>query len=328
MLQLVTGFLVSQAIRAAAELKIADQLADGPKSAAELAALTGGMAEPIDRVLRALSSVGIFEEQDHKYRLTPLAEHLRTDSAESVWPAAMFMGSEVYRVAHELPVSVRTGTGNFDRVLGMRVFEYLSANKDRGAIFDRMMASFHGPETAAIVDAYDFSAMPRVVDIGGGNGDVLQAVLRANRDVHGVLFDLPGVVDRARAAMPDDTVADRLSFEAGDFFAEVSSGGDAYILRHIIHDWGDDESVDILRRCRDAMHPGAKILVIEEVIPDGNVPSPAKWLDVAFLAAWTGKERTRAQYDELYRRSGLELTRVVPTATPVSIVEGIPRRES
>lgn len=324
MLQLATGFLVSQGIRAAAELEIADRLADGPKSPEELAQLTGAKADPIHRLLRALSSIGIFEAQADKYRLTPLAEHLRRDSAESIWPAAMYMCSEVYKVAHELPSSVRTGTGNFERVFGMKVFDYLSTNAQRGAIFDQMMASFHGPETAAIVAAYDFSSMAKLIDVGGGNGDVLRAVLKANPETRAVVFDLPEVIGRAETALADDPVIDRLSFEAGDFFQAVPAGGDGYILRHIIHDWDDDESVRILQKCRAAMSPGAKLLVIEEVIPDGDTPSPAKWLDVAFLAAWTGKERTRGEYDELYRRAGFALTRVIPTTSAVSIVEGAP----
>jgi hypothetical protein len=324
MMQFILGFMPAQAIRAVAELEIADKLADGPKSATELARLSGGDAESIHRVLRALASIGVFAERDGKYQLTPLADHLRRDSAESVWPAAMYMNNEIYQVAQHLSASVRTGEGNFSRVLGMSMFDYLAAHPERGAIFDRMMASFHGPETAAIVEAYDFSAIRALVDVGGGNGDVLRAILEASPNTRGVLFDLAGVAERAQAALAGDPVLGRMSFRSGDFFKDVARGGDAYILRHIIHDWNDDESVQILQCCRAAMDGGAKLLVMEEVIPDGNVPSAAKWLDVAFLAMWSGKERTRADYDALYRRSGFKLTRVIPTSSPLSIIEGVP----
>lgn len=324
MMQFILGFMPAQAIRAAAELEIADKLADGPKSTTELARLTGGDAESIHRVLRALASIGVFAERDGKYRLTPLAEHLRRDSPESVWPAAMYMVAEIYQAAEHLSTSVRTGEGNFRRVLGMNMFDYLAANPERGAIFDRMMKSFHGPETAAIVEAYDFSHIGDLVDVGGGNGDVLRAILAANPNTRGVLFDLAGVAERAQAALAGDPVFGRMSFRSGDFFKDVARGGDAYILRHIIHDWNDDESVQILRCCRAAMGDGARLLVMEEVIPDGDTPSAAKWLDVCFLAMWSGKERTRADYEALYRRSGFKLTRVIPTSSPLSIIEGVP----
>lgn len=159
---------------------------------------------------------------------------------------------------------------------------------------------------------------------GGGNGDVLRAILQSNPDTRGVLFDLPDVAGRAQAALAGDAVADRLRFEPGDFFGPITAGGDAYILRHIIHDWGDDESVRILKGCRTAMSGRSKLLVMEEIIPDGNAPSGAKWLDVAFLACWTGKERTTEEYAELYRQAGFTLARVVPTNSPLSILEGTP----
>jgi hypothetical protein len=324
MMQLVNGYIVSQALRTVAELEIADRLSSGPKSADELAALTGANAGAIQRVLRALSSIGVFEARAGRYHLTPLAEHLRRDSPESVWPAAVVLCNELYKVAHDLPMSVRTGEGGFSRVYGMEFFEYLSRNPSRGALFDSMMASLHGPETAAIVAAYDFSHLSRLVDVGGGNGDVLRAVLASNPALQGVLFDLPEVTGRADARLADDPVAGRVTFESGDFFRSVPRGGDGYMLRHIIHEWGDAESVEILRRCRDAMASGAKLLVMEEVIPDGNVPSPAKWLDVAFLTVWSGRERTEEDYRRLFQSAGFSLTRVIPTRTLVSIIEALP----
>jgi hypothetical protein len=270
-----------------------------------------------------LSSIGVFEAREGRYHLTPLAEHLRKDSPESVWPAAMVLCNELYKVAHDLPTSVRTGEGGFNRVYGMDFFEYLSQNPSRGALFDSMMASLHGPETAAIVAAYDFSQMSRLVDVGGGNGDVLRAVLAVNPNMQGVLFDLPEVTSRACVRLANDPVAERVTFECGDFFKSVSAGGDGYMLRHIIHDWGDAEGVQILSRCRSAMGSGIKLLVMEEVIPEGNVPSPAKWLDVAFLTVWSGRERTEADYRQLLRRAGFRLTRVVPTSTLLSIIEAV-----
>ena len=323
MMQLVNGYIVSQALRTVAEFEIADRLSDGPKTADELAALSGANAGALHRVLRALSSIGIFEAREGRYHLTPLAEHLRKDSPESVWPAAVVLCNELYKVAHDLPTSVRTGEGGFTRVYGMDFFEYLSQNPSRGAHFDSMMASLHGPETAAIVAAYDFSQMSRLVDVGGGNGDVLRAVLAANPNLQGVLFDLPEVTRRARVRLANDPVAGRVTFASGDFFKSVFAGGDGYVLRHIIHDWGDAESVQILDRCRNAMGPGTRLLVMEEVIPEGNGPSPAKWLDVAFLTVWSGRERTEDDYRQLLRRAGFRLNRVIPTRTLLSIIEAV-----
>jgi hypothetical protein len=325
MLQLIMGFVISQAVRAAAGLQIADHLADGPKSAKELAPLVGAHAGSLHRLLRGLASIGVFTERDGgAFALTPMAEHLKREGAESVWPAAMFMVDAPYLTAHELITAVRTGEGNFDKVFGQSIFDYIAARPGLGAIFDRMMTSFHGPETPAIAAAYDFSSFGRIVDVGGGNGEVLKAILAANPKVKGTLFDLPDVTARAKAALASDATFPRFSFETGDFFKAVAGGGDAYILRHIIHDWNDEESVAILTRCREAMGAKGRLLVIEEIIPDGNTPAPAKWLDVLFLAAWTGKERTKGEYDDLYTRAGFKLTAVVPTASAVSIVEGAP----
>lgn len=324
MLDLIMGFIVCQAVRTAAVLEIADRLADGPKSAAALAAETGVHADALHRLLRALASISVFEEREGAFHLTPLAETLKKDAPDSVWPAAILMGDVAYRTAHELPAAVRAGTGAFETIYGMTMFEHLAQNPALGAVFDKMMAAFHGVETPAIVDAYDFSGFARVVDVGGGNGDVLQAILTANPSVHGALFDVPDVVARASAALAGDPAAKRLAFESGDFFKAIPAGGDAYLMRHIIHDWSDEESVAILTRCREAMGDSGVLLVIEEVIPDGNAPSPAKWLDVQHLAAWTGKERSAAEYDALFQRAGFALKRVVPTASPVSVIEAAP----
>ncbi|MCC7461911.1 MAG: methyltransferase [Gammaproteobacteria bacterium] len=323
MMQLVNGYIVSQALRTVAEYEIADRLSGGPKTADELAALTGTNAGAMHRVLRALSSIGVFEAREGRYQLTPLAEYLRKDSPESVWPAAMVLCNELYKVAQDLPTSVRTGEGGFSRVYGMDFFEYLTQNPSRGALFDSMMTSLHGPETAAIVAAYDFSQMSRLVDVGGGNGDLLRAVLAANPNLQGVLFDLPEVTGRTRVRLASDPVAGRVTISSGDFFKSVVAGGDGYMLRHIIHDWGDAESVHILDRCRSAMGPGIRLLVMEEVIPEGNVPSPAKWLDVAFLTVWSGRERTEDDYRQLLRRAGFRLNRVIPTSTLLSIIEAV-----
>ena len=288
MMQFVNGYIVSQALRTVAEFEIADRLSGGPKTADELAALTGANAGAMHRVLRALSSIGVFEAREGRYHLTPLAEHLRKDSPESVWPAAMVLCNELYKVAHDLPTSVRTGEGGFSRVYGMDFFEYLSQNPSRGALFDSMMASLHGPETAAIVAAYDFSQMSRLVDVGGGNGDVLRAVLAANPKLQGVLFDLPEVTSRARARLANDPVAERVTFASGDFFKSVFAGGDGYVLRHIIHDWGDAESVQILDRCRSAMgardqaagdgggHPGGQCAFARQMAGRG-IPDCLEW---------------------------------------------------
>lgn len=200
-------------------------------------------------------------------------------------------------------------------------FEYMTHNPDRHTIYDDVMTGVHGAETGPMLDAYDFSTFPTVVDIGGGNGSMLSAILKRHPSMRGILFDLPSVVDRTRTVIADSDLSNRLQVMGGDFF-EVVPPGDAYVMRHVIHDWDDDQAAAILRNCRKAMNAGGRVLVVESVIPSGNEPFFGKWLDLMMLVVG-GQERTEEQYRVLFSEAGLKLNRLVPTAHEVSVIEGI-----
>jgi hypothetical protein len=320
---MITGFAVSQAIYVAARRNVAEHLAAGPAPVEQLARQTGADPEALYRLLRALASVGVFTEPSpRRFANTPMSECLRPGVPGSQHAGALMVGSLCYPSFDQLPYSVETGRPGFDKVFGAPIFDYLAKRPDEGRLFDQAMMSIHGPETAAMIGAYDFTAFKTIVDVGGGNGSTLLEILRAAPGARGTVFDLPGVVERTAPVIAAAGLADRCRAEAGSFFESVPRGADAYILRHIIHDWDDDKSVQILRRCREAAAPGAKILIVESVIPPGDEPHPGKWLDLIMLAVPGGRERTAPEYEKLLAAAGLKLRRIVPTPSPVSVVEG------
>jgi hypothetical protein len=321
---MITGCLVSQAICTAARLGVADRLAAGPRPVEELARECGADADALYRLLRALAAEGVFDEvEPRRFGLTAKGELMRSDVPGTQRPFAIMVGEFMYRALDEFPHSVRTGGAAFDKVFGKPIFEYLAEQPERGRVFDAAMGSIHGGETQPMIEAFDFSGVGTIVDVGGGNASTLLAVLRAAPRARGIVFDLPGVIDRTTRIIDEAGMADRCAVEGGDFFARVPSGGDAYLLRHIIHDWDDDRSVAILSRCREAVAPGGRVLVVESVLPEGNVPHPGKWLDLIMLAIPGGRERTASEYERLFTRAGLTLARIVPTASPVSVIEGV-----
>ena len=323
--RLASGYWHTQAIYVAAKLGIADLLADGPKSADELAPATRTNPRALYRLLRALASLGIFAEDDrNRFALTPMAECLRTGVPGSVRSLAIMRGEWQYEAWGQLLHSVRTGECAFEKVFGAPLFDHLAAHPDKGRLFDEAMTGVHGRETAAMLDAYDFSGIDVLADVGGGNGEVIGSVLTRYPAMRGVLFDRHAVAERARANLDAAGVAGRCDVAAGDFFASVPAGADAYLLRHIIHDWDDEQSVTILRNCRAAMGPRGKLLVVEGIVPPGNEPSVSKFFDLAMMVLPGGMERTEDEYRRLFEASGFALTRVVPTATWVSVLEGQP----
>jgi hypothetical protein len=322
---MLTGYRLSQCLYVAARLGLADLLKDGPRSPADLATASATHAPSLYRLLRGLASVGVFAEDERgNFTLTPLAECLRSDVPGSQHARALMNGDEHYRAWGELLYSVRTGKPAFDRLFHKPIFDYLPDHPEAARTFDAAMTGAHGSETAAMLDAYDFSPFGTLVDVGGGNGSLLAEVLRRHPKLKGVLFDRADVVERARPRLAEEGLAQRCQVVAGNFFETVPPGGDAYLLRHIIHDWDDERSLSILRNCRQAMAPGAKLLVVEGVVPPGNGPSFTKLLDLTMLVIPGGKERTEAEYRDLYQRAGLRLTRVVPTRSEVSVIEGVP----
>jgi ubiquinone/menaquinone biosynthesis C-methylase UbiE len=322
--QLICGYWHSQCIYIAAKLGIADLLKSGPQSVDDLAKQTKVHRPSLYRVLRALASLGVFSEQaGQRFALTPAAEPLISDVANSQRAMAIMVGEEHYRAWGDLLYSVRSGQTAFDHIYGAPVFDYLSRNPEQAAIFDSAMTAVHGRETAAMVDAYDFSVFSSIADVGGGNGTTLCGILSRNPRLRGTLFDLPGVIQRADQSIEKAKLADRVHLIAGDFFESVPSSADAYVLRHIIHDWDDDKAIRILENVHRAMNPEGRLLVVESVIPPGNDPFFGKLLDVAMMVVPGGLERTEEQYRHLYAEAGFKLARIVPTSQEISLIEGV-----
>jgi len=322
LLKQMTGGWITQAIYVASELGIADLLAEGPRTADELAQRTKTHSGALYRVLRALASVGIFsEDSDRRFSLTPPAEYLLTDRPDSLRAFGIMLGAEFYQSWGNLLHSVQTGEQGFQKRYGVPFFQYMTEHPDRHSIYDTAMMVHGIAETEPMLDAYDFSAFGTVVDVGGGNGRMLAAILERHPSIEGILFDLPAVAERSRSIISDLGLSDRCRVVGGDFFSSVPAA-DAYVLRHVIHDWDDQEAVTILRNCRDAMNPGGRILLVETVIPSLNEPCFGKWLDLMMLIVG-GRERTQEQYRRLFRQAGLTLSRIVPTAHEVSVIEGV-----
>jgi hypothetical protein len=325
---MVTGYYVSRAIHVAASLGIADLLADGPRGHDELAEATATHADSLRRVLRLLASAGVLvEEQDGRFALTPVGACLRSGVPGSMRAAALLFGGITQDAWGDLGRSVASGEPAFRRVFGMAPFDYMAAHPDEAANFDAAMAGFTRHIAIAVAAAYDFSPCRRIVDVGGGNGALLAGILAANPTLTGVLFDLPDVAARAGEQISELGLADRCEIIGGDFFKDVPGGGDAYLLKHVIHDWNDDRATAILRTCRRAMTSEAKLLIVEGVYParvdQSDESRGAAANDVNMLVCTGGRQRSEAEFRGLLDAAGLRLTRIVPTQTPVKVIEGV-----
>jgi hypothetical protein len=323
MRDLLTGYWVTQAIHVAAKLGLADLIKDGPRKAEELATATGTHAPSLHRLLRALASVGVFTESAAGFALTEMGECLRRDQPGSIWGMAVMNGEEHYRAYGDLLYSIQTGKPAFERMFGMPVFEHLSRHSEQAKVFDEAMVGVHGRETQAMVEAFDLSGVNVLADVGGGNGSLLTTVLRRYPKMQGILFDLPGVIERAKGNLAAAGLTARCQCVAGDFFQGLAAGADAYLLRHIIHDWDDERSVRILKNIGAVLPTKGRVMVVETVIEPGNEPSFGKLLDLTMLVIPGGKERTAKEYRTLFAASGLKLTRIVPTSAEVSVIEGV-----
>ena len=322
----MTEAVLARAVCTIAEMGLPDMVDRGSgKTVSELAAATGCQERSLYRTLRFLASHGFFTETvPRRFGLTPLAEALRSDAPDSYRAAARLferMGPGLKEFRH----SMATGESALAKALGQPLFAYMMNRPDDAAIFDAAMTSMHGPETGAMLAAYDFSGISVLADIGGGNASLMIGVLQKHPNLKGLLFDLGHVADRGADNLRSAGLADRCRVERGDFFASIPQGADAYLMRHIIHDWSDQDSLRILQNVRTAMPPsGGRLLLVETVVPSGNDPSPAKDMDLLMMVYPGGMERTEQEYRELYQASGFELTRIVPTASPVSVIEGRP----
>ena len=327
--RLVGGFRVSQAIHVVAELGVPDLLADGPKGVEALAAGVGADEGALFRVLRLLAGAGLFEEvAPRRFALTPLGAGLRDDVPGSLRPLARHLpavpGSRAWG---ELLHSVRTGEPGFARAHGMGSFDYYRAHPEAAAGFNRAMTGNTAQSGDALARAYDFAGIGRLVDVGGGHGLLLATILRAYPALRGVLFDAPEVVAGAAPALAEAGVADRCEVVGGDFFAAVPPGGDAYLLRQIVHDWDDARATGILANCRRALPAAGRVLVVERALaPDYRQALPVLQLDLQMLVITGGKQRTEAEYGALFAAADLRLRAVVPLGDPLgfSVFEGVP----
>ena len=325
LMSLISGYWISQSIYVAAKLGLADLIKDKPQTAESLASATDTHAEALYRLLRALASVGIFSEDDqHRFALTATAEGLLSDGEGSQRALAIMAGEEHYASWSELLYSIRTGQSAFEKVYGAPIFDWLGWHPEKAALFDAAMVGVHGRETGAMATAYDFSGIHVLADVGGGNGSLLRGVLPKFPKLRGTLCDLPGVIERAAPLIAEAGLSDRLRTVPTDFFVEVPSGADAYLMRHIIHDWDDGKSLEILRNVRRVIPAAGRLLVVEGVVPAGNGPSFTKQLDLNMLVIPGGKERTEEEYRALYDAAGFKLTSITPTAAEVSVIEGRP----
>jgi hypothetical protein len=324
--QMTNGYWVTQIIYVAARLGIADLLDDRPRAIDVLAKSTGTHEPSLRRLMRALTGLGVFKQAENgEYENTALGCYLVTGSPGGLRARAIGSGEEWYQGWGRLLESVQTGETAFDRVFGRPFFEYLAANAQAAAVFNEAMASTTEATARAVSAAYDFSWANVLVDVGGGMGTFLAAILEANPQARGIVFDRQDVATAAGALLASSEVADRREVADGDFFDAVPSGGDAYILSWIIHDWDDDRSVTILKNCRRAMARDGRVLVIELVIPPGNEASLSKLYDIHMLVLTGGRERREDEYRELLAAADLRLTRVIPTGVPRSIIEAVPR---
>lgn len=325
LLQMMTGYWVSQAIYVAAKLGIADHLANGPIGVDDLAAVTHSDTSSLQRVLRALASVGVFTETaPGQYGLTPTAALLQTGTPDSMRSLAIVYGDELYRAWADFLHSVQTGQPAFEHHFGMGPFAYYAQHPDAGHIFNEAMIGYTNNVAGAVAAIYDFSPFTTVVDVGGGYGALLASILQQSRTQRGILFDQPHVVANAESFLASAGVADRCTRVGGDFFEAVPSGGDAYVLSQILHDWDDERCVLILQQCRRVIPESGKLLVVEIVVPSGQGPSFGKWLDLHMLAVAGGRERTADEYDALFRAAGFGLADVLPTPAGPSVVEAVP----
>ena len=326
LIQMCSGGWVAAAVYAAAKLGLADHLAEGPRTAAELAARTGTDAPSLYRFLRTIAGFGLVTERDpQRFALTPLGEALKTGAPGAARSTLLaFGGPAFWRTWEEIGYSLETGKPAFEHVWGTPFFDYLATRPEAAAHFSEAMIGFHGSEPPTVAEAYDFAGIETVVDVGGATGNMLAALLTRNPELRGVLFDLPHVVGAAPPLLKERGVEARVRIETGSFFEGVPSGGQSYVLSHIIHDWSEEQCLTILGHCRRAMGTSGRLLIIETVLPEGDTPHQGKLQDLVMLLFPGGQERTEREYAALLEKAGFRLQRVIPTTSVVSIVEAVP----
>ena len=319
---IMIGSMKTQAIYVAAELGIADHIKNTPKTLHELAGAVDAKADRLFRLLRALCSLGLLSEKNGAYHLTDMGHMLREDMPASLKPFALLLGSPSWWSAWgNLLHSIKTGECAFDYANALGFFEYLEHQPKQQHQFYDFMTRISQMNSQAVIQNFAFSPFKTIVDVGGGHGELLFSILRAHPHINGILFDqakaLPGT------ETVDNALSERTQLIAGNFFESIPSGGDCYILQQILHDWNDENSIKILRHCRNVMHDSSKLLVIDAVVTPDNLPSFNKITDLHMMVlSHGGKERTAAEFKSLFQCAGLNLTEIIPTGTAFSIISG------
>jgi len=326
LMQFATGYMMSAALFAVTSLKIPDLLESGSKTISELAASTGSHEDALYRVMRALSSVGLFDENPARtFSLTPVSEPLCVDAPNSMRDMALWLtGPFHFQVWRELGHSVRTGETVPEKIFGVPCFGYFERDKEVGDRFNNAMTGFSVSTIAAALEAYDFGwlAGKTLVDVAGGHGMVLTEILKKCPNTKGVLFDLEHVVTGAKPRIERQGLSVRCSIAHGDFFVAVPEG-DAYVMKNIIHDWNDERSATILKNIHRASRPGSRVILLEAMIAPGNEPHFAKWIDIEMLLLPGGRERTEQEYRDLFAGAGFKMSKVVPTKSPLCVIEAV-----
>jgi len=323
--QMATGYWLSQAIYVAAKLGLADLLKDAPKSCSAMAAATGADRQSLFRLMRALSTAGVFAHvQNDSFSLSSAGDRLQSSVPGSLRTLVMTLGEIHYQAWGDLLHSIQTGSPAFNHVFGAGLFEYLQRNADAADTFNGGMTDVSSMLAYAVLMAYDFSRIPSIVDIGGGQGKLLRSIIQINPEIKGTVFDLEPAIEVAKQGFGSNPCTGRYSTVAGDFFESVPEGAHAYILCGVIHDWDDEHCVRILKNCRSAMNDSGRLLLVETVVPETGANCFSKLLDLNMLVMTGGRERTKSEFCALFNAADYKLTRIVPTMAPQSVIEAIP----
>lgn len=324
MLQIISGFWVARCVYVVAKLAIADLIKDESKTADELATATGTHGPSLFRVLRVLAAVGVItQDSGNRFGGTPLSQTLCAGPGSIRAFAMTELGEEHYPAWGELLYSVRTGGIAFDKAFGEPVWEFFGKNAENAQIFNDAMSGMTTLANEAMHAAYEFPGINTIIDVGGGHGGLITGILKRNPSMRGILFDAPQVIEGAKTSIQSSGVAERCALVSGDFFKSVPEGGDAIVMKWIIHDWNDEQSVAIMKNCHRALPENGKLILIEAVVPETSEPHFSKFIDLNMLVITGGRERTEAEFRQLYEASGFRLTRIVPSESPFSVIEGV-----
>jgi hypothetical protein len=329
MMQILTGSYIAGAIACLAQMGVPDLVEGGPKSAEELAIKLDADPKALYRLMRATASVGVLSEgADGKFSETPMSAVLRSNGTPSLRSFAIMGGREWHgRGWSQLEYCVRTGKQALDKIYGMPIFEYFAQNPGEAQVFNDAMTALSAIDSPAVAEAYSFDGIHSIVDVGGGHGLLLATILARNPQMKGTVYDVQRVIEGAKDG-PLKPFMERCTLASGDMFSSVPAGADAYIMKHIIHDWPDELCLKILKACRKGVNSGGKLLVVDWVIQPGNDFSPGKFLDLQMLIFPGGCERSEKQFRDLFAASGWRLSRIIPTAAGECIVEGVPATAS